>query len=203
MAKTIYCDGDLPKAAKIKGDVAVDTEATGLSPLRDRLCVVQLKGEGAETYVVRVEKPYACPNLKKILADKTRAHIFHFARFDMMMIKKFLGVEVPNVFCTKIASRLARTYSDRHSLATLASELLGVELDKSEQCSDWAQKKFSKKQIEYAASDVLYLHDIRKILGGILKREGRAALAEACFKFLPARVELDLEGWDEQDIFAH
>ena len=202
MSKVIYSEGDLPKSAKINGAVAIDTEATGLSALRDRLCVVQLRGEGGDTHVVRVAPPYNCPNLKKILSDKGREHIFHFARFDVMMIKKSLGIEVPNVFCTKIASRLVRTYTEKHSLKTLVLELFGVELNKEEQHSDWAGN-LSDAQIEYAAGDVLYLHEIRRIMLERLKREGRLGLAEACFKFLNARVELDLAGWENTDIFAH
>jgi len=203
MAKVIYLDGDLPAGAKIKGAVAIDTEATGLSALRDRLCVVQLKGEGGDTYVVRVEAPYRCPNLKKILADPTREHIFHFARFDIMMIKKCLGVDVPNIFCTRTASKLVRTYSDKHSLKTLVLELLGIEMDKTEQNSDWAAKKLSAAQINYAAGDVQYLHQLRAILGDMLKREGREKLAKACFAFIPHRAELDIAGWETVDIFAH
>ena len=201
MAQKNYA-GDLPANAKPKGDIAIDTETTGLSLIRDRLCLVQIADEKGDIYTIKLAPPYKCPRLKALLADKGRQHVFHFARFDLAMIKKWLGVEVPNVFCTKIASRLVRTSGDRHSLKAIVEELFGVELNKDEQSSDWAGE-LSKAQLEYAGNDVRYLLKVRDEMSRRLKREGRAALAARCFAFLPARVDLDLAGWGEQDIFAH
>jgi ribonuclease D len=198
----VFAEGDLPAGAKIKGDVAADTETTGLSLLRDRLCVVQIRGEDGKIFVVKVAPPYDCPRLKSLLADPARGHIFHFARFDLAMIKKWLGIGVPGVFCTKIASRLSRTNTEKHSLKALVAELFGTELDKAEQSSDWAGE-LDESQIGYAAGDVRYLHEIRDILSARLAREGRLELARKCFDFLQTRVELDLLGWGDDDLFAH
>jgi len=168
--------------------------------IRDRLCLVQLSDGKGAVYVVKVAPPYDCPNLKKVISGASA--ILHFARMDMCMMKKCLGVVPKEIFCTKIASRLARTSTDRHSLKDLVAEYFGKSLDKKEQQSDWAGP-LTQEQIEYAASDVLYLHRIRGILTDKLKREKRMELAEKCFRFLPARVELDLSGWVDADIFAH
>ncbi|MDR1476789.1 MAG: ribonuclease D [Rickettsiales bacterium] len=200
--KIAYFEGDLPSGAKFGGDVAVDCEFTGLSLSRDRLCLAQVEDGAGNIYVVRLAPPYDCPNIERLLADSKICKIFHFARADLGMIKKCLGVDVANVFCTKIASRLVRTYTDKHSLKALVKEFFGVDLDKDEQTSDWSGKP-SEKQIEYAANDVAYLHELKKILSEMLKREKRVELAEACFGFLNARVALDLAGWDDEDIFAH
>jgi ribonuclease D len=197
----IYLDGDLDRAIRFKGDVAIDAEFTGLSLSRDRLCLVQLADGGGKTFVVKVDPPYDCPNLKRAIGSADA--IFHFARMDMAMIKKCLGVFPRSVFCTKIASRLVRTYADSHSLKSLVSEYFGVDLDKGEQQSDWAEGKLDRRQIEYAAADVAYLHELKKILARKLARERRTTLAQKCFDFLPARVELDLAGWQDEDIFAH
>jgi ribonuclease D len=197
----IYLVGDLSPSIRFGEEVAIDGEFTGLSLLRDRLCLIQMTDGKGKTYVVKVNPPYDCPNLKR--AIKNADAIFHFARMDMAMIKKCLGVSPKSVFCTKIASRLVRTSSDKHSLKALVAEYFGVDISKDEQQSDWAEKKLTKKQIEYAASDVAYLHELKKILTGKLVREKRLALAEKCFAFLPTRVELDLAGWQDADIFAH
>jgi ribonuclease D len=199
--KIVYSEGDLPANSKFNA-AAIDSEMTGLSLARDRLCLVQAADGKGNIYVVKIAPPYACPNLKKLFADSKICKIFHFARADMGMIRKCLGVEVKNVFCTKIASRLVRTYTDKHSLKALVKEFFGVELNKDEQTSDWSGK-LSEKQVEYAANDVAYLHELKKILTDMLVREGRMELAESCFGFLPARVALDLAGWDEEDVFAH
>lgn len=201
--KIIYLNDDLPSNITFKKAIAIDTEATGLSMLRDRLCVVQLTDGGENIYVVHVKPPYNCPNLKKVLADSKLEKIFHFARFDIAMIKKCLGVDTQPIFCTKIASKLSRTSTDKHSLKNLVKEFFNVDLNKNEQTSDWAVEKLSEKQIEYAASDVLYLHKIKEILSEKLKREKRYTLAQKCFEFLPYRCDLDLEGWADEDIFQH
>ncbi|MDR3126256.1 MAG: ribonuclease D [Rickettsiales bacterium] len=197
----IYLQGDLPPSIRAGGELAFDAEFTGLSLLRDRLCLVQMARGDGKVYVVRVNPPYDCPNLKRVI--KGADAIFHFARMDMAMIKKCLGVFPKSVFCTKIASRLVRTSTDRHSLKALVSEYFGIDLSKDEQQSDWADEKLSKRQIEYAAGDVVYLHGLKKILSDKLARERRRELADKCFAFLPARVELDLAGWQDEDIFAH
>ena len=201
--KIIYLEGDLPDNFKALKSVAVDTEATGLSMLRDRLCVVQLTNGDGIIYVVKVNPPYNCPNLKKMLANPKVEKIFHFARFDVAMIKKCLGVVVNPIFCTKIASKLSRTSTDKHSLKALVKEMFGVDLNKDEQTSDWAVPHLSESQIKYAAGDVEYLHRIKDILVEKLKRENRLAYAQEAFKFLPTRCELDLSGFGEDDIFAH
>ena len=199
----IYLEGDLKDNTEFKDSVAIDTETTGLSLMRDRLCVIQIADGQGNIYVVKLNKPYKCPNIKKLLLNKNILKIFHFARFDMAMIKKCLGVNVAPVFCTKIASKLSRTSTDKHSLKSLVKEFFDVELNKDEQTSDWAVDKLSDAQINYAAGDVLYLHKIREILIDKLEREGRIKLFEACVKFLPYRCLLDLSGWEETDIFHH
>lgn len=196
--------GDLLGDEKFGDSVAIDTEAMGLNPHRDRLCLVQLCGADQVCHLVQfAEGEFAAPNLVNLLRDKKITKIFHFARFDLAMLKHYLGVTVEPVYCTKIASRLARTFTDRHSLKDLSRELLGVEMSKIEQSSDWGAAKLSEAQLKYAASDVIHLHQIAATLDAMLKREGRQDLAAACFAFLPSRVDLDLNGWAETDIFAH
>ena len=196
--------GDLPDLSRYSREVAIDTETMGLEPRRDRLCVVQLSaGDGSADVVQIPQDATSAPNLEKLLADPAVTKIFHYARFDIAVLKNRFGVITGPVYCTKIASKLVRTYTDRHGLKDLVRELLNVDLSKQQQSSDWGAEKISEAQLEYAASDVLYLHDLKRHLGRMLAREGRAALAEACFKFLPSRIELDLLGWDETDIFAH
>jgi len=185
--------------------IAVDTETMGLITPRDRLCVVQLSDGGPDEHLVRFspESDYAAPNLRALLADPARLKLYHFGRFDIAAIRHYLGVVAAPVYCTKIASRLVRTYTDRHGLKELVRELLGVELSKAQQSSDWGAPDLSDAQREYAASDVRYLHRMKVELDKRLEREGRMELAQACFDFLLARAELDLAGWPEVDIFAH
>ncbi|MDQ1158086.1 ribonuclease D [Sphingomonas sp. SORGH_AS 950] len=185
--------------------IAVDTETMGLITPRDRLCVVQLSDGGPDEHLVRFgpDSDYAAPNLRALLADPARLKLYHFGRFDIAAIRHYLGVVAAPVYCTKIASRLIRTYTDRHGLKELVRELLGVELSKAQQSSDWGAPELSDAQREYAASDVRYLHRMKVELDKRLVREGRMELAQACFDFLPARAELDLAGWPEVDIFAH
>jgi ribonuclease D len=196
--------GDLPNLDAYKGAVAIDTEAMGLDPHRDRLCVVQLSpGDGSADVVQIAATPGDPANLKKLLADKSILKIFHFARFDLGILYKTFGVMAEPVYCTKIASRLARTYTDKHGLKDLARELLGIDLSKQQQLSDWGANDLSDAQISYAATDVLHLHAIKEKLDGVLAREHRTELAAACFRFLPDRVRLDLAGWAAEDIFSH
>lgn len=196
--------GDLPDLSRYGREVAIDTETMGLDPRRDRLCVVQLSpGDGSADVVQIPADLKSAPNLEKLLSDEKVTKIFHFARFDMAVLKHRFGIVTGPVYCTKIASKLVRTYTDRHGLKDLARELLGVDLSKQQQSSDWGAETISSAQLEYAASDVLYLHDLKRHLDRMLRREGRAEAAEACFKFLPTRIALDLEGWYETDIFAH
>jgi ribonuclease D len=196
--------GDLPDGASFGDSVAVDTETQGLNPLRDRLCVIQLSaGDGVCHLVQFAADDYDAPNLRALLSDTSVSKIFHFARFDVAIIKRYLGVNVAPLFCTKIASKLVRTYTDRHGLKDVTRELLNIELSKEQQSSDWAAAELSPEQLKYAAADVLNLHDIRAQLQMMLEREDRMALAEACFEFLATRAELDLGGWSETDIFAH
>jgi ribonuclease D len=184
--------------------VAIDTETLGLNPLRDRLCLAQLSaGDGICHAVQFAPGEYEAPNLKRLLADPAVLKIFHFARFDVAMFRQYLGVTTTPVYCTKIASRLVRTYTDRHGLKDLVKELLGVELSKEQQSSDWGAPHLTEKQLSYAASDVAYLHKLKQALDTMLAREGRTALAQACFDFLPVRTDLDLKGWSDTDIFAH
>ncbi len=196
--------GDLPDGLKFPDGVAIDTETQGLNPLRDRLCVAQLSnGDGVCHLVQFAPDDYAAPNLRKLLTDPDVAKIFHFARFDVAILKQYLDVTVNPVYCTKIASKLVRTYTDRHGLKDVTKELLGIDLSKEQQSSDWAAEELSAEQLRYAAADVLNLHAIRERLNVMLMREGRMELAEQCFGFLPARAELDLAGWSETDIFSH
>lgn len=197
---------DIPAGLFAPGaDIAVDTETMGLITPRDRLCVVQLSDGGEDEHLVRFGpgSDYAAPNLRALLADPARVKLYHFARFDLAAIRHYLGVTAAPVYCTKIASRLVRTYTDRHGLKDLVRELLGQEISKQQQSSDWGGPVLSDAQKDYAASDVRYLHAMREELDRRLAREGRTALARACFDFLPHRAELDLAGWPEVDIFAH
>jgi ribonuclease D len=195
--------GDLPPGRFAAKAIAVDTETLGLNPHRDRLCLVQLSDGDGTAALVQLCGNYDAPELKRLLADESVLKIFHFGRFDIAVLKYFLGVTARPVYCTKIASKLARTYTDKHGLKDLCRELLGVELSKQQQSSDWGAAELSQDQLNYAASDVLYLHALRDRLNAMLMREGREQLARACFEFLPTRAELDLEGWAEIDPFAH
>lgn len=197
--------GDLPGGLDFGASVAVDSETMGLKPGRDRLCVVQLSAGDGTAHLVKFAPgdSYAAPNLKRLMADASVTKIFHFARFDIAALKAYLGVAPAPVYCTKIASRLVRTYTERHGLKDLCRELLGVELSKEQQSSDWGADELTEDQIRYAASDVLYLHAMRAKLDARLVREGRTHLAEAAFAFLPTRAELDLAGWPDEDIFSH
>ena len=196
--------GDLPAGFAFPNGVAIDTETMGLKPGRDRLCVVQLSAGDGNAHCVRfAQGAYAAPNLKALLEDAKTLKIFHFARFDVAVLKKYLGVETRPVYCTKIASRLVRTFTDRHGLKDLVRDLAGKELSKEQQSSDWGTAELSQAQLAYAASDVLYLHQVKDRLDAMLARENRTHLAQACFDFLATRAALDLLGWDEDDIFAH
>jgi ribonuclease D len=195
--------GDLSEGVDFGAVVAVDTEAMGLNPHRDRLCLVQLSAGDGDAHLVQLADDYAAPRLKRLLADPGVTKLFHFARFDLAMLYRYVGVMAAPVYCTKIASRLARTFSDRHGLRDLCKDLLNIDLSKQQQSSDWGAPSLSDEQLRYAASDVIHLHALRARLDAILTREGREVLAHACFEFLPHRVLLDLEGWLEQDIFAH
>jgi ribonuclease D len=195
---------DLPNGLDLGAVVAVDTEAMGLDPHRDRLCLVQLAAEDGTCHLVQFRAAdYRAPNLCRLLGDRAVEKLFHFARFDLTMIRRYLGVRCEPIYCTKIASKLARTYTDRHGLRDLCQELLGIELSKQMQSSDWGAAELSEAQLAYAAGDVLHLHRLRRHLDGMLAREGRESLAAACFAFLPQRVELDLAGWARDDIFAY
>lgn len=197
-------EGDLPERVRLGTAIAVDTETMGLNPARDRLCLVQLSGGNGDCHIVRLAKGrYEAPRLKALLADPAVTKIFHFARFDVAVLRRFLNVTATPIYCTKIASRLVRTFTDRHGLKDLCKDLLGVELSKEQQSSDWGAGELTPAQLKYAASDVLHLHALRARLDEMLAREGRRELAEACFRFLPVRAELDLAGWGEEDIFAH
>jgi ribonuclease D len=188
----------------LSGDIAVDTEAMGLNNKRDRLCVVQLSDGNGDAHLVKFDSgAYSAPNLVKLLTDAGRVKIFHFARFDLAIMREYLGVRLTNIYCTRTASRLARTYTDKHGYKDICKELLGVDISKQQQSSDWGAGTLSQEQIDYAASDVLHLHKLRAKLDEMLKREGRDELAKACFDFLPHRAELDLAGWEHDDIFAH
>ncbi len=195
--------GDLPGGLDLGRIIAVDTEAMGLKPGRDALCVVQLSSGDGTAHLVQLSRDFDCPNLKRLLADTDVLKIFHFARFDVAMMKKWLDVDCAPVWCTKIASKLARTYTDQHGLKHVAKEVAGVDVSKAQQSSDWGREELSQAQMEYAASDVLHLHAIREGLLAMLEREGRLELAQACFDFLPVRAALDLAGWDDSDIFSH
>jgi len=199
-----YHQEDLPENVDLGDIVAVDTETLGLNPARDRLCVVQLSGGNGDCHVVHFRgQRYDAPHLSRILADPGTLKLFHFARFDLAVLKRYLGVMCKPVYCTKIASKFARTYTDRHGLKDLCQELLGVDLSKQMQSSDWGASELSEAQLSYASHDVLHLHALRERLNVMLRREGRDHLPDPCFEFLPHRVELDLAGWANTDIFAH
>lgn len=203
MANHLY-QGDLPDGLNLGPVVAIDCETMGLNPHRDRLCVVQMSGGDGDAHLVQIAKGQtSAPNLCRMLADPEVLKLFHFGRFDIAVLLHTFGVTTVPVYCTKIASRLVRTYTDRHGLKNLLQELLGVDISKQQQMSDWGAPELSAAQQDYAASDVLYLHRLRDALEGRLEREGRTELAQACFRFLPTRAALDLEGWPETDIFAH
>jgi ribonuclease D len=196
--------GDLPEGLLLGDAIAIDTEAMGLNPHRDRLCLVQLSRGDGDAHLVQFSPGcYDAPNLKRLLADPGIIKLFHFARFDVAILYHYLGVMARPLYCTKIASRLVRTFTDRHGLRDLCKDLLGVDLKKEQQTSDWGAASLSEEQLRYAASDVRYLHALRARLDAMLAREERSELAQHCFDFLPARALLDLEGWPEQDIFAH
>lgn len=203
MTNTLY-KGDLPDDLDLGPIVAIDTETMGLNPHRDRLCVVQLSGGDGHAHIVQIAQDQTeAPNLVRLLTDPDRIKLFHFGRFDIAVLHHRFGVVTRPVYCTKIASRLVRTYTDRHGLKNLTQELLGKDLSKQQQSSDWGADVLTKAQIEYAASDVLYLHQIKSALDVMLEREGRTEIARACFDFLPTRCALDLAGWPEVDIFTH
>ena len=200
--------GDLPDLTRYTGSVAIDTETMGLHPHRDRLCVVQLSNGDGSADVVQIPRDHGkgaadAPNLKALLANPKVTKIFHFARFDLAALYNAFGVMPMPVYCTKIASRLSRTYTDRHGLKDLVREVLNIDLSKQQQSSDWGAQSLTEAQLAYAASDVLHLHGLRERLDAMLAREGRQELAKACFEFLPTRARLDLQGWDTEDIFAH
>ena len=195
---------DLPDGLDLGPIVAIDTETLGLNPFRDRLCLAQLSsGDGVCHAVQFAPGAYGAPNLKRLLTDPARLKLFHFARFDITMFQRHLQVVTAPIYCTKIASKLVRTYTDKHGLKDLVKELLGVDLSKEQQSSDWGAGELSERQLAYAANDVAYLHRLKDGLDGMLAREGRSAIAQACFDFLPTRAALDLGGWGEVDIFAH
>jgi ribonuclease D len=200
-----FHEEDLPEGVLAPGPIAIDTETMGLVTPRDRLCVVQISDGRGDEHLVRFGKgsAYHAPNLKAVLADPARLKIYHFARFDLAAIEYYLGVVAAPVFCTKIASKLTRTYTDRHGLKNLVSELLGEEISKQQQSSDWGAPALTDAQRDYAASDVRFLHRLREVFLERLQREGRMELAEACFAFLPSRARLDIAGWADRDIFSH
>jgi ribonuclease D len=203
MAVRIH-QGDLPDGLDFGSSVAVDTETMGLHAHRDKLCVVQLSAGDDDAHLVQLDrKTYHAPRLKALMEDANVTKIFHYARFDVGMLKAYLGVDTSPVYCTKIASRLARTYTDRHGLKDLVREMLGIEMSKQQQSSDWGTPVLSDAQKQYAALDVIYLHELKVRLDQMLRREDRAELAQACFDFLPTRAGLDLAGWPNEDIFAH
>lgn len=204
-ANIVVCKGDLPADAHFPlGMMAVDTETLGLNPLRDRLCVVQVGDGQGNAWLVQFDgTDWTAPRLRSLLADPKLLKVFHFGRFDIAVLKHYLGVSTAPVYCTKIASKLTRTYTDRHGLKELCSELLNISLNKQQQSSNWAAVELSTEQQEYAANDVLYLMALKKELDQRLQDTNRTNLAEQCFKFLPARAELDLAGWPEIDIFSH
>lgn len=196
--------GDLPAEVKFNGAVAVDSETMGLSLVRDPLCLVQVSDGGPEAHLVQLDRSrYDAPNLKAVLTDPNRLKLFHFARFDIAMFMRDLGIVCAPLYCTKIASKLVRTYTDRHGLKDLVKEVLGRDISKDQQSSDWGAPELSDAQLAYAASDVLHLHALKEKLDAMLAREGRTEIAQSCFDFLPTRAALDLAGWEEADIFAH
>jgi ribonuclease D len=196
--------GDLPAGVDFGTSVAIDTETLGLLPRRDKLCLVQLSSGDGNAHLVQLDRStYNAPNLRALLTDPNITKIFHFARFDVAVLKHYLAVDTFPLYCTKLASRLTRTYTDRHGLKDLVKELLGIELNKQQQSSDWGAHVLSDAQKQYAAQDVLYLHELKARLDQMLEREGRGAVAKACFDFVPTRAALDLAGWTEEDVFAH
>ena len=205
MAKTSIQlhQGDLPAGIDFGSSVAVDTETLGLNPNRDRLCLIQLSAGDGTAHLVQFDGVYDAPRLKALLTDPAVLKIFHFARFDVAVLQKYLGVETAPLYCSKIVSKLVRTYTDRHGLKDLAGELLGIEISKQQQSSDWGAKELSQQQLAYAASDVLHLHALKDKLDAMLDRDNRRQFAEAAFKFLPVRTKLDLAGFGEDDIFSH
>jgi ribonuclease D len=203
MSVTLH-HGDLPDSLDLGPIVAIDTETLGLRPHRDRLCLVQLSSGDGTAHLVKFDgSGYEAPNLTRLIGDGEVLKLFHFARFDVAVLQQYLGVTAQPLYCTKIASKLVRTYTDRHGLKDLCRELLGVDLSKASQSSDWGARELTRAQQEYAASDVLHLHALKKNLDDMLAREGRTDLAAACFGFLPHRADLDLKGWFDEDIFAH
>lgn len=199
-----FFQNDITEGFELHGDIAIDTEAMGLSFKRDRLCLVQICDSTGKTCLVQfIENNYAAPNLKKLLLDKERVKIFHFARFDLAIMEEYLNISLENIFCTKICSRLVRTYTDCHGLKDICRELLGISLSKQQQSSYWGAKVISNEQQEYAARDVIYLHRLRDKFTEMLSRENRLELANQIFHFLPTRAHLDLLGWNEIDIFSH
>jgi len=202
--KIFMHENDLPSNLRLGNVLAVDTETMGLNPHRDRLCLIQLNDGGENTHLVKVSKNLKpAPNICKLLSDHKKQKLFHFARFDVAILSKSFGITINNIYCTKIASKLARTYTDRHSLKSLCEELLSIQLSKEEQSSDWGSSTLSEKQMKYAANDVLYLHTIKEKLDLILQREDRVELAKSCFDFINTQVCLDLNGWNNQNIFDH
>ncbi len=196
--------GDLPADFDAGTSVAVDTETLGLKPGRDKLCLVQLSTGDGNAHLVQIDRDtFSAPNLKALMANPAVTKIFHFARFDVAVLKHYLGVDTAPLYCTKIASKLVRTYTDRHGLKDLIKELLGIELNKQQQSSDWGSHVLSEAQKQYAALDVVYLHEVKARLDQMLEREGRGILAKSCFDFIPTRATLDLAGWSEEDVFAH
>ena len=202
--KTKLYKNDLPDGLDLGPIVAIDSETLGLNPIRDRLCLVQLSsGDGVAHMVQFTDGKYDAPNLKKLLNDRGVTKLFHYARFDVAMFRRYLGVITAPIYCTKIASKLVRTYTDKHGLKDLVRELLGTDLSKEQQSSDWGAPELTEKQLSYAANDVAYLHRLKDALDSMLAREGRSGIAKACFDFLPVRAELDLAGWSDVDIFSH
>jgi ribonuclease D len=203
MAIKLY-KGDLPAGLDFGGAVAVDTETLGLLPHRDKLCLVQLSSGDGNAHLVQMDRAsYNAPNLKALMSDPKVTKIFHFARFDVAVMKQYLQVDTFPLYCTKLASKLTRTYTDRHGLKDLVKELLGIELNKQQQSSDWGAHILSDAQKQYAAQDVLYLHELKARLDQMLEREGRSQMAKSCFDFVTTRAALDLAGWTEEDVFAH
>lgn len=197
-------DGDLPDGLDFGKLIAVDTETMGLNPKRDRLCLVQISAGDGDAHLVQLKSgKYNAPNLKALMGDESVTKIYHFARFDLATMKQYLGIMAAPVYCTKIASKLARTSTDRHGLKDLCKDLIGVEISKQQQGSDWGAEELSEAQMAYAASDVLYLHQLKEVLDARLVREGRMELAEKLYDFLPVRAQMDIDGWLEVDIFAH
>lgn len=202
--KTKLYKNDLPDGLDLGSFVAIDSETLGLNPIRDRLCLVQLSsGDGIAHMVQFTDGKYDAPNLKQLLNNRSVTKLFHYARFDVAVFRRYLGVVTAPIYCTKIASKLVRTYTDKHGLKDLVRELLGTDLSKEQQSSDWGAPELTDKQLAYAANDVAYLHRLKEALDKMLAREGRTELARACFNFLPVRSELDLAGWPDMDIFAH